>query len=112
MIDSEAATFDAELGVGYRKIELLNNAGTENEAVVSASLIYKRQLTDTTDMDISYFTESGSSNRYSEASAGVRVAISDALGMRAGYLIKQNSDAPVGTKGTDTLMTIGLNYRF
>lgn len=112
VINTEAATFDAELGAGYRKSELQNNSGDESEAVVSLSLAYERVLTETTDIDISYFTESGSSNRYSEASAGVRVAISDALGMRAGYLIKQNSDAPAGTKGTDTLVTIGLNYRF
>lgn len=111
-IDTESTTFDAELGVGYRKTELLNNLGSESEAVVSISLIYKHELTDTTDLDASYFIESGSSNRYSEASAGVRVAISDALGMRAGYLIKQNSDVPVGRRGTDTLMTIGLNYQF
>ena len=112
VIATGAATFDAELGAGYRKSELQNNLGDESEAVLSLSLIYTRVLTDTTDIDVSYFTESGSSNRYSEASAGVRVAISDALGMRAGYLIKQNSDAPAGTKGTDTLMTVGLNYRF
>ncbi len=112
VINSEAATFDAEVGVGYRQSELQNNGGEENEAVVSLSLVYERVLTETTDIDVSYFTESGSSNRYSEASAGVRVAISDALGLRAGYLIKQNSDAPTGTKGTDTLVTIGLNYRF
>jgi len=112
VIDSEEATFDAELGVGYRKTELLNNLGSESEAVVSLGLIYKRVLTETTDIDVSYFTESGSSNRYSEASAGIRVAISDALGLRAGYLIKQNSDAPVGSRETDTLTTIGINYRF
>lgn len=112
VIANGVTTFDAELGIGYRKSELQNNLGSESEAIVSLGLVYTRVITDTTDIDASYFTESGSSNRYSEASAGVRVAISDALGMRAGYLIKQNSEAPAGTKGTDTLVTVGLNYRF
>jgi|MEHZ01.4.fsa_nt_MEHZ011069614.1_7 putative salt-induced outer membrane protein len=112
VIDSEAATFDAEIGGGYRKSELLGGLGEVSEAVVSLSLIYKRSITDTTDIDVSYFTESGSSNRYSEASAGVRVAMSDALGLRAGYLIRQNSDAPLGSKSTDTLTTAGISYKF
>lgn len=112
VIDNEAATFDAELGGGYRKSELLGGLGEESEAVVSLNFVYKRSITDTTDIDVSYFTESGSSNRYSEASAGIRVAISDALGLRAGYLIKQNSDAPLGSKATDTLTTVGISYKF
>lgn len=112
VIDSEAATFDAEIGAGYRKSELLGGLGEESEAVVSLDLIYKRTLTDTTDLDFSYFTESGSSNRYSEANASIRVAISDALGLRASYLVKQNSDAPLGSKATDTLTTVGISYKF
>ncbi len=112
VIASEVASFNAEIGGGYRDSELLGGLGSENEGVFSLNLTYKRSITDTTDIDVSYFTESGSSNRYSEAGAGVRVAMSDALGLRAGYLIKQNSDAPLGSKSTDTLTTVGISYKF
>jgi|TARA_B110000483_G_scaffold141911_1_gene169462 putative salt-induced outer membrane protein len=112
VIASEAATFDAELGAGFRKSELQGGIGEESEGVVSLSLIYKRSITETTDIDVSYFTESGGSNRYSEASASARVAMSDALGLRVGYLIRQNSDAPLGSKSTDTLTTLGISYKF
>jgi putative salt-induced outer membrane protein YdiY len=40
------------------------------------------------------------------------VAMSDALGLRVGYLIRQNSDAPLGSKSTDTLTTLGISYKF
>ena len=111
-IDNGTTTFDISLGAGYRESELSNNGGSTSEAVGSLSLVYKQTLTETTDFDVSYLTESGSSNTYSEVNAAIRVAMSDALGLRAGYLIKHNSDAPAGSKATDTLMTVGVSYNF
>lgn len=112
VISNERTSFDANIGIGFRESELTNGGETESEAVGRLSLAYKHSLTETTDLDLGFLTESGSSNTYAEISASIRVAISDALGLRAGYLIRNNSDAPAGSTSTDTLTTVGINYSF
>ena len=112
LIDTEIQSLTSEAGFGYRNTKLQANLGEENEAIATLSVDYSRVLTDTTDLEASYLTESGSSNRYSEAVLALRVAMSDRLGLRAAYTVKQNSDVPVAANETDTLLLIGLNYKF
>lgn len=112
IISSETTSFDAQLGAGYRDSELANNGGSESEAIFTVGLAYAHKLTETTDLDLGFLTESGSSNTYSEFNAAIRVAISDALGLRAGYQARNNSDAPAGSTSTDTLVTLGVSYNF
>lgn len=112
IISNEKTTFDANLGIGFRESELTSDGSTESETVGSLSLVYKHSLTETTDLDLGFLTESGGSNTYSEANASIRVAISNALGLRAGYLVRNNTNPPAAAGSTDTLTTVGINYTF
>lgn len=112
LIDTESQQLTFDLGLGYRQIELQNNLGEETGTTINFLADYSRQLTETTELSAAYLTEVGDANTYGEASLGVRVAISDTLGLRVAYLVKQNSDVPAGANETDTLTTVGISYSF
>ncbi len=112
LIDTEVQQLTFDAGVGYRQIELQNNLGEETGATLILEADYSRQLTESTDFEAAYLTEIGDANTFSEAGVGIRVSISDNLGLRVAYLVKQNSDVPAGANETDTLTTVGINYEF
>jgi putative salt-induced outer membrane protein len=111
LINTETRSLTGEMGVGLRR-DKLTTAPSEDELVGSLALKFVQQLTQTTEIDANALTETGESNRYSELGIGLRVAISDSLGLRAAWQATQNSDVPPGSRKTDTLTTVGLNYRF
>lgn len=112
LIDTEIQQLTFDAGVGYRQIELQNNLGEETGTTFNLEGDYSRQLTETTEFDAFFLTEIGDENTYTEAGLGLRVSMSEALGIRVAYLVKQNSEVPVGANETDTLTTVGINYEF
>ena len=110
-VDNGTVVFDGEIGAGFRSSELITDE-TEDEGIGFLKLGLNWGISETTTFESHVLVESGSENTYSEGGAGLRVAISKALGLRVGYLITNNSDAPEGTVSTDRLTTLGVNYKF
>ena len=56
--------------------------------------------------------ESGSDNTFVQNDAGVQVKMTERLALKAGLLVRHNTDVVAPTKKTDTLTTINLVYGF
>ncbi|HLS97546.1 MAG: DUF481 domain-containing protein [Porticoccaceae bacterium] len=112
VIATERALFDLEAGAGYRRSEEQDTGETFNEPVLLLASKYHRELTETTRFENDLSVESGADNTYGEAVFGLRVKINASLGLKVAYTVKHNTDVPDGTKNTDTLTSVGLNYSF
>lgn len=104
--------FKAQLGAGYRESEPSDGSADEKESIFTAELDYNRQLTDNTVFSSNWQAEAGEENTYLEAGVSLRVAMSDALGLKLSYTAKHNTDVPDGTEKTDKYTTVSLSYKF
>ncbi|SRR5690606_30210772 len=112
LIDDGVTVFDVEGGLGYRRSEEQGTGETFNEAIALGTARYHRQLTETTRFESDLNVESGKDNTYVVSGVGVKVKINSRLALRVAYTVKHNTDVPAGTKNTDTLTSVGLNYNF
>lgn len=110
-IDDGITLLDAEGGIGFRRNELITGED-EDEGIIWGRSVYSRVLSDTTIFDAHGLFEAGDENTYVEAGASIRVAMSEALGLRVAYLLKHNTDAPAPATSTDRFLTVSLNYLF
>lgn len=113
-IDDGITLFDGEIGIGYRDSTLSdeNGGGSVDEEIITGKLVYNRQLTESTAWDSYVLAEGGSDNTYVEGSMGVRVAMSEALGLSLSYIVKHNTDVPAGTEKTDKYSNVAVTYNF
>ncbi|MCK9506138.1 MAG: DUF481 domain-containing protein [Porticoccaceae bacterium] len=112
VINTDVAQFDIEGGLGYRKSEEMASGETFDEAIAIAAARYYRTITETTRFESDVNVESGQDNTYLESVVGVKVKINASLALKVAYTVKHNTDVPDGTKNTDTLTSVGLNYSF
>jgi len=110
-IDDETTLFEGSVGAGYRQSDL-NDGGSEDEAIGTLSVTYNRALTGNTDFESLWLVEAGSENTYAEGGVALKIAMSEALGIRLSYVAKHNTDAPEGSTSTDRFSTISLSYTF
>ncbi len=110
-IKTEESDLSIELGVGYRRAELSDDA-TESSAVLRGGLKYRRQLTETTELANDLVIESGEDNTFAKNDFGLRVKINDSLSIKAGLLTLHNSETVGSTRKTNNLTTITVGYSF
>ena len=110
IIDTDKTKFWVQGGVGYRYSELLDTGETVDGVIFRGDLGYEHQLTATTKVVERFLVETGSDNTFLQNDLGLEVTITGALGLRVGYQVRHNTDVPDGTKKTDTLSTLGLQY--
>lgn len=111
-IDDGITLLEGEAGVGYRVSDPEGAAAEESEAIFLLTAAFDRVLTDTTVFESDWRVESGSDNTFLQSELALKVAILEALSLRAAFTVKHNTDVPAGTEKTDTLTSIGLNYSF
>ena len=56
--------------------------------------------------------EQGDDNRYTESTSALKTRIVGNLALVLSYVIKNNSDVPVGIEKTDRFTAISLEYGF
>jgi len=110
-IDGGKNYLEASAGVGYRDLET-DEGVKEQEAVLDGEIKYAYKISETSEFNQNLFVESGSSNTYTKSETFLKLVIVGNLGAKFSYEIKNNSDAPVGTKNTDTITTVTLVYSF
>ena len=111
LIEREKHHLKGEFGVGYRFAELSD--GTEEEGVmVSSGLRYLWNVSDTTDVFQNVLVQWSSDNTFLESETGLVTNLVGNLNGRATYRVRHNTDVPAGTRNSDFLTTIGLEYQF
>ncbi len=111
LIDRERHSLKGEFGVGYRFATLSD--GTDEEGVMlSSGLRYLWNLSETTDVFQNVLVQWTSDNTFAESETGLVTNLVGNLNGRVTYRVRHNTDVPAGTKNSDFLTTVGLEYKF
>jgi len=111
-IDTEVQVLDASAGIGYRKIKDAVTLLTEEEGILTADASYEYKISNSAAFSEQLSVESGDNNTYSESETALTTKINSSLASKISYLVKHNSEVPVGTEKTDKVLTVSLVYSF
>lgn len=120
VIDTEPVAWDLGIGAGYRDTSELIKLDTgeefEGDDLSGATLVllsdYRHQLTANTQFLDKFVAEIGSDNTFIENDAALVVSMNDKFALKAGVLVRHNTDPAPGSDETDTITTINLLYNF
>ena len=120
VIANDRTTWETGVGVGYRDTSELTilDDGTEIEGddLSSATFVlrsdFTHQLTETTKFVNLSKAEFGSDNTYAENDAALYVTMSDRFSLKAGFIVRHNTDPAEGSDNTDTITSLSLVYGF
>lgn len=114
-------TWYAEIGPGYfrgEKVitspdplvpdELIDQSG----AIVRTSTELKWQITNSAEFKQTLSIESGSDNTRTLSETSISTSISDAMQMKTGIAVANDTNVAAGKKGTDTTTFVNLIYKF
>jgi putative salt-induced outer membrane protein len=111
LLTTDKQTLTVEGGLGKKQASLIN--GTEvDESVVHGGLDYLIHLGETSQFTQKLLLEAGDKNRYTESTSAIKAKIRGNLALVASYVIKSNSEVPVGIEKTDRYTAISLEYGF
>lgn len=104
-------TLNLELGAGARQSQDQNGLKTD-EIILSGGLDYLWKFSETAEFRQVLLIEAGDENTYTESRTSVSAQLIGELSLVGSYVIRNNSDVPVGTEKTDTQTAISLEYAF
>ena len=104
--------FEGQIGLGYRKVEILVTGETVDEPIARGAIDFEHKLTNTTLIYERFLVEHGEENTYIQNALGIEVKISDAFALALDYQVRQNSEVLPGTEKTDQVLTANLVYGF
>ena len=111
-IATEATKFEGQIGLGYRKSEILVTGEEQDEPIVRGAINFEHKLTGTTLIYDKFLVEHGKDNTYIQNALGIEVKINDAFALALDYQVRQNSEVLPGTEKTDQVLTANLVYGF
>jgi putative salt-induced outer membrane protein len=111
LIDTERHVLAVEGGVGAKQSALIN--GTDlDESIVRGGLDYLVHISENSEFNQKVLLEQGNDNRYTEFTSALKARIVGNLAIVLSFVIKDNSDVPVGIENTDRFTAISLEYAF
>jgi putative salt-induced outer membrane protein len=111
LIDSERHMLALEGGAGAKQSDL--TTGEElDEAIVRGALDYLLTISETSEFRQKFLIEQGDENRYTESTSALKTRIVGNIALVLSYVVKSNSDVPVGIEKTDRFTSIALEYGF
>lgn len=111
LIETEKHHLSAEIGFGARQADL-SDGTSEDGFIGRGGMLYRWQLTDTSQFTQELSIESGDTNTYTESITALRTRLLGEFALVASYTIKNNSDVPVATEKTDTYTALSIEYAF
>ena len=120
VIDTEPVGWEPGIGIGFRDTSQLlildDGSEIEGEDVSGATLIlrsdYRNQFTPTAQFLDVFSAEIGADNTFIQNEAAIVVSISEAFSLKAGLIIRHNTDPAPGADDTDTITSFNLVYNF
>lgn len=111
LIDSEKHMLALEGGAGARQSDV--TTGEElDEAIVRGGLDYLFKISETSEFSQKLLIEQGEDNRYTQSTSALKTRVVGAIALVFSYVIKSNSDVPVGIEKTDRFTSLALEYAF
>ncbi len=120
LYDTEPMAWEVGIGIGYRDTSELTKLGDgselEGKDLSGATLVllsdYRNQITDNTKFTDYFRAELSSDNSFIENDAALIVSMNDKFALKAGLLIRHNTDPAPGADETDTITSLNLLYNF
>ena len=111
LFDTERHVLALEGGVGAKQSTLVD--GTDlDESIVRGALDYALHISENSEFNQKLLIEQGDDNRYTESTSALKANIVGNLAIVFSYVIKNNSDVPVGIEKTDRFTAISIEYGF
>lgn len=110
--DTETNRLTTELGLGYRMAAIDIDRSKDSGIALTGKLDYMRQITETMSFENVTILEATDDNTFIQNDAGFSFKINDKFSVKLAHQLRHNSDVPVGTKNTDTLVSANLVYAF
>lgn len=111
-IKTDAHTLDASIGVGYRTLKDTATQEVTQEGILSGDAAYKFVISPSATFGQTFLFEAGDQNTHTESETSLKNRINSQLASKISYLVKNNTDVPVGTEKTDKILTVSLLYSF
>jgi putative salt-induced outer membrane protein len=111
LIDSEKHKLSLEGGAGAKQSDLTTGESVD-EAIIRGALDYLFTISETSNFEQKFLIEQGDENRYTESTSALKTRIVGNIALVLSYVIKSNSDVPVGIEKTDRFTSISLEYAF
>ena len=111
LIDNARHTLALEGGVGAKQSDLITGEELD-EAIVRGGLDYLLRISETSEFSHKLLLEQGDDNRYTESTSALKTRIVGNLALVLSFVIKSNSDVPVGIEKTDRFTALSLEYGF
>lgn len=111
LIDTDRHMLSLEAGAGAKQSDLITGEELD-EAIVRGGLDYLMRISETSEFSQKLLIEQGEDNRYTESTTALKTRIAGNLAVVLSYVIKNNSDVPVGIEKTDRFTAISLEYGF
>jgi len=83
-----------------------------DEAIIRGALDYQWMISETSEFRQKLLIEQGDDNRYTESTTSLKTTVVGNIAVVLSYVIKSNSDAPIGIEKTDRFTSIALEYAF
>jgi putative salt-induced outer membrane protein len=111
LINNTRHVLALEGGVGAKQSDLITGEELD-EAIVRGGLDYLLTLSENSEFNQKLLIEQGDDNRYTESTSALKTRIVGNLALVLSYVIKNNSDVPVGIDETDRFTALSLEYGF
>jgi putative salt-induced outer membrane protein len=111
LIDNERHLLALEGGVGAKQSDLITGEELD-EGIVLGRVDYLLRLSDNSEFNQRFLIELGDDNRYTESTSALKTRIVGNLALVLSYVIKNNSDVPIGIEKTDRFTALSLEYGF
>jgi putative salt-induced outer membrane protein len=111
LVNTDKQVLSVEGGLGRKQATLINGTDVD-ETVLHGGLDYLIHLGENSQFTQKLLLEYGDENHYTESTSAIKAKIRGNLALVASYIIKSNSDVPVGIEKTDRYTAISLEYGF
>ena len=111
LIDNERHMLALEGGAGAKQSDLITGEELD-EAIVRGALDYLFTISENSEFKQKLLIEQGDENRYTESTTSLKTRVVGNIALVFSYVIKSNSDVPVGIEKTDRFTSLSLEYAF
>jgi putative salt-induced outer membrane protein len=111
LIDNERQMLSIEGGAGAKQSELVDGTSLD-EAILRGGLDYLLKIGESSEFHQKLIIEQGNDNRYTESMSELKANVVGNIALVLSYVIKRNSDVPVGIEKTDRFTSLSLEYAF
>lgn len=111
LIDLDRHMLTVEAGLGYRFADLSDGSSEEGVAL-NGGAGYTWQISESAQFFQNALVQWTSDNTYIDSETGLSTVIVGKLNARISYRVRHNTDVPAGTRNSDFLTSVGLDYKF